>query len=202
MMKKEELIDFENDIIELYKKGYLPYVMHFCGGNEDELIKIFEKIKPNDYIFSDHRTHYHYLLAGGSKEKLKDDIMRGKSMFVFDKKLNFLSTSIVAGGPCIAAGMAMGIKLKGDDRHVWCFIGDGAEDEGHFYEAVRYVDGHDLPCTFIIEDNNRNVDTPKIERYGKNAMNWPSCVIRYHYEPIYPHCSVPMKEWLKFKMYE
>jgi len=141
-------------------------------------------------------------VAGGDPNKLKDQILKGNSMFIFDKKLHFLSTSIVAGGPCISVGIAMALKMKKSDQHVWCFIGDGAEDEGHFYEAVRYVDGHDLPCTFIIEDNNRNVETPKIERYGKNEMEWPSCVVRYHYVPTYPHIGVPMNTWIKFKMYE
>lgn len=184
---KEEMINFEKKIAQLWEKAKIPYPVHFAGGNEDQLIKIFKEIGKRDYIFSTHRSHYHYLLAGGSQNHLEEMIMQGKSMHIFDKELNFLSTAIVAGGPAIATGVALAFKKKSSNNKVWCFVGDGAEDEGHFYEAVRYVDGYNLPCTFIIEDNDRSVKTPKIERYGKSQINWPKCVKRYNYTATFPH---------------
>lgn len=195
----KELITFENKIKELFEKGELPFLMHLCGGNEKQLIEIFKQIKKGDYIFSTHRSHYHYLLAGGSEKKLLQKIKDGDSMFVFDKKLNFFTSSIVAGTPCVAAGVALALKNKKSDKHVWCFAGDGAEDEGHFYEAIRYVDGWNLPCTFIIEDNNRSVDTQKKDRYGKSVMKWSKCVKRYKYKPTYPHAGTGCKFMIKFK---
>lgn len=202
-MTKEELIKFEDEIVELYENGEIPHMLHVCGGNEDQLIEIFKDIKKGDYIFSSHRTHYHYLLAGGTKEDLKSRIINGESMYIFNKDINFLSTSIVAGTPCIAAGVALGLKKSNSSQHVWCFIGDGAEDQGHFYEAVRYVEGFDLPCTFVIEDNDRSVDASKRDRYGDSEMKWnEKYVIRYNYTPTYPHTGTHSKKWLKFKIYE
>jgi len=168
-MNKEDLIKFENEIVGLWEDAKIAYPVHFSGGNEDQLIEIFKNIKREDYKFSTHRSHYHYLLSGGSPEKLKEMIIKGDSMHVFDKEINFLTSAIVAGIPAIAAGVAWAIKQKNLETRVWCFIGDGAEDEGHFYEAVRYVDGHNLPCTFVIEDNDRSVETPKLLRYGKSC---------------------------------
>jgi len=110
-------------------------------------------------------------------------------MHIHNKGLNFISSAIVAGTPAIATGVAWALKKKNSDNKVWCFIGDGAEDEGHFYEAVRYVDGWNLPCIFILEDNNRSVETPKSERYGLSEMNWPSCVKRYSYTPTTLHAG-------------
>src|SRR4030042_5912988 len=161
---KEELIAFSDKISRLWGEANIPYPVHFAGGNEEQLIEIFNKIDKDDFVFSTHRSHYHYLLKGGSKEKLEKMIFEGRSMHVIDKKLNFISSSIVGGCPAIAGGVALGLKMKKDSRHVWCFIGDGGEDEGHFYEAVRYVDGFNLPCTFIIEDKDRSVETPKKDR--------------------------------------
>jgi pyruvate dehydrogenase E1 component alpha subunit len=184
---EKELIDFEKDIVKLWEAAKIPYPVHFSGGNEKQLIEIFKEMKKGDYVLSTHRGHYHYLLAGGNPDKLKEIITRGDSMHIFDKGVNFLTSSIVAGMPAIAAGIARAIFDKKKDNKVWCFIGDGAEDEGHFYEAVRYVEGHNLPCKFIIEDNDRSVETPKEERYGKSEMIWPSCVKRYSYIPKYPH---------------
>lgn len=193
---KEQLIEFERKIANLWEAKKIPYPIHLSGGNEEQLIKIFREIEEGDYIFSTHRSHYHYLLAGGSPENLERMIMKGDSMHVFDRKINFLTSSIVAGTPTIAAGIALALKRKNSKKHVWCFVGDGAEDEGHFYEAVKYVDGHDLPCIFIIEDNNRSVETPKEERYGKSNIEWPKCVRRYNYECTYPH--VGTGKWLDF----
>lgn len=198
---KKELIAFEDEIIALFEDGEIPYMTHFCGGNEDQLVSIFEKIKENDYIFSTHRAHYHYLLAGGGRQDLKKRILNGEGMYLVNKDINFLSTSIVAGGVCIATGIAMGLKLSKSDKHVWCFVGDGAEDEGHFYEAVRYVDGQNLPCTFIIEDNNRSVNAKKKDRYGDDGFNWDSQhVIRYRYVPTHPHIGTSSGKWIKFKI--
>lgn len=193
---KGELIAFESRIRDLWEQAIIPHYVHLCGGNEAKLIDIFKEIKPIDYKICTHRSHYHYLLSGGSQEDLEKIILNGGSMHTIDKTLNFISTAIVSGGTAIASGLALALKRKKSPRHVWCFVGDGAEDEGHFYEAVRYVDGHNLPCTFIIEDNNRSVETPKIERYGKSEIQWPSCVKRYSYNPTYPH--VGTDKWVNF----
>jgi pyruvate dehydrogenase E1 component alpha subunit len=199
---KQQLIDFENRMIILFEDGELPFLMHFCGGNENQLIKIFKNINHGDYIFSSHRTHYHYLLAGGTEEDLKKKLLNGDSMFVFNKKLNFLSSSILAGTCGIAAGVALALKLKRSKQKVWCFIGDGAEDEGHFYEAVKFVQSAKLPCTFIIEDNDRSVETNKKDRNSDYNINWPECVIRYKYIATYPHTGTNSGKMIKFKNIE
>jgi TPP-dependent pyruvate/acetoin dehydrogenase alpha subunit len=196
-MNKQELIDFELRIKAVFEQGKLPYLIHLCGGNEDQLIEIFKGIKKGDWIFSGHRSHYHYLLAGGSPQKLEQMIREGRSMFVFDRGLNFYTSSVLAGTCAIAAGVAYRLKEKQSKAKVWCFLGDGAEDEGHFYEAVNYVSGSSLPCQFIIEDNNRSVDTTKADR-GKGRIEWPSCVTRYEYLPTYPHGGVGSKTMVKF----
>lgn len=183
----EQLIKFEQRIVELFEEAQIPYPIHLCGGNEELLIELFKEINQGDYILSTHRSHYHYLLAGGRPAVLEKMILSGRGMHICDKKLNFLSSAIVAGSPAIAAGISFSLKEKGSKRKVWCFVGDGAEDEGHFYEAVRFVDGRNLPCTFIIEDNNRSVETPKSERYGASEIKWPKCVRRYTFKPTYPH---------------
>lgn len=195
MITKDNLIKFEKRIADLFEAGKIPYPLHLSDGNEEQLIEIFKEVRRGDYIFSTHRSHYHFLLAGGNEKELEEKVLKGKSMHVYDKKINFFTSAIVAGCTGIAAGVAMGLKRKRSKNRVWCFVGDGGEDEGHFYEAVRYVDGHDLPCTFIIEDNNRSVETPKIERYGKSEIDWPKCVRRYSYTPKYPH--VGTGKWVK-----
>ena len=185
---KQDLINFENEIIELYKNNKLPFLFHLSGGNEDQLIELFKEINDGDYIISNHRNHYHALLSGIPKEELKQKILNGRSMFIFDRKRNFFTSAIIGGTPAIAAGIALALKKKNSTQKVWCFVGDGTEDSGHLFEAARYVDGFDLPCTFIVEDNNRSVCTTKNERWGKSVNPlFPSCVRKYYYDITYPH---------------
>jgi pyruvate dehydrogenase E1 component alpha subunit len=190
---KEELIAFENRIGDVYLDNKLPFLFHLSGGNEDALIDIFKNIKEGDYVISNHRSHYHALLHGIEPEVVEDRILNGRSMFIYDREKNFFCSAIIGGTPAIAAGIAWALKRKGSDQRVWCFIGDGTEDSGHTYEAVRYVDGFDLPCTFVIENNNRSVESTNEERWGKTAdYIWTSpSVMKYYYDVTYPHARKP-----------
>jgi len=201
ILTRDDLIAFERRVYDLFEAGELPHLVHICGGNEDPLMDVFSQMKEGDWVFSTHRTHYHYLLAGGDPDELIEKIRAGDSMFVFSRKLNFYSSSILAGCAGIAAGLAWSLKHSTSKATVWCFIGDGAEDEGHFYEAVRFVDGHDLPCVFIVEDNDRSVATSKDERRGPWSMDfpWPECVRRYHYEARFPHAGTGSGKMIDFK---
>ena len=186
---KEELTEFENKIGNLYLDNKLPFLFHLSGGNEQQLIDIFENINEGDYVISNHRSHYHALLHGIPPDKLEEKILNGQSMFIYDRNRNFFCSSIIGGTPAIAAGIAWALKRKGSSQKVWCFVGDGTEDSGHLYEAIRYVDGWELPCTFVIENNNRSVETSNEERWGKTGdYIWNSkCVLKYYYNITYPH---------------
>lgn len=221
----KQLIAFETRIKDLWESGDLRYLLHLSGGNEEPLISLFQHIKPGDWVFGSHRSHYHYLLCGGTEEQLEREIREGRSMFLYGRfppgrfpstinpqpSTSLITSSVLAGVCGIAAGVAWTIK-NGTPReahspvvempHVWCFVGDGAEDEGHFYEVLRFVDGHNLPCTFIIEDNDRSVDTSKVQRRGCDDVffpQWSPTVIRYHYKPTYPHAGSGCKHTIKFK---
>lgn len=188
------MIEMEIKVKALWLDGEIPFLTHLCGGNEEQLAKIFESIKPTDWVFSSHRAHYHYLLHGGND--LVSKVLAGKSMFLFGDK--FICSAIVAGTACIAAGVALSIKRRGGQERVYCFIGDGGSEEGHFFEAVKFVHDRDLPCTFIIEDNNSSCGVTKEQRHSK-PWNWPSCVIRYEYTATYPHAGTSERPTLKWK---
>jgi len=197
-VNEQDLIAFEGRVQDLWESGQLPFLVHFSGGNERELVALFGEVREGDWIFSSHRAHYHYLLAGGSPDRLERLIRDGRSMFVFDRERNFLSSSVLGGTCAIAAGVAWQLKEAGSPNRVWCFLGDGAEEEGHLYEAVLFVDGNQLPCTFVIEDNDRSVDTDKRHRRGDAQMAWPPCVRRYHYVSTWPHAGSGCRQQITF----
>ena len=195
-LTSSDLIAFESRIRDHFAAGQLPCLIHLSGGNETQLLDIFSRVRPQDWVFSTHRNHYHALLKGLPADYLESEILAGRSMFIYSREHNFLTSSILAGTCCIAAGVAWDIAASaltlGPRPHVWCFLGDGAEEEGHYYEAVLFAEANDLPITFIIEDNARQVDTPKSERRGifhstRCPLDHFACVERYHYKPTYPH---------------
>ena len=124
-LTKQDLINFEKEIVSIYEKGLIKAPIHLSGNNEDILIKIFKKIDiKNDWVFSNWRNHYHALLKGINKQKLKEMIINGKSMGINSKKHKFYSSSIVGGCLPVALGTALAIKIRKKKSKVWCFIGD------------------------------------------------------------------------------
>ena len=80
-------IKFEIDIKLLYEKGKIRAPIHLSGNNEKQLIKIFKKIKKDDWVISNWRSHYHALLHGMPIGLLKKRIMQGRSMGINSKRV-------------------------------------------------------------------------------------------------------------------
>lgn len=199
-MNKKDLIDFERDIFDTYEAGKIRGVIHLSGGGEQELLKIFKKVKKRDWVFSGHRNHYHTVLKAG-RRFCKRNIMEGNSMHQYSKKHKVFTSGIVCGSVPIALGVALSLKLKKEKGHVWCFIGDMASQMGSFMVCVKYAQGHQLPITFIIEDNGVAVYTPTRQSWGICGSSriphskkiriicgtGKSRVIDYKYKRKYPH---------------
>lgn len=198
---KLSLIAFENRVKHEWEEGNLPSLVHLCGGNEEQLLHIFEDIRHQDWIFTSHRAHYHCLLKGVSEDELMEHIKADRSMFVFSRKLRIYQSAILGGTPGIAVGVALAIKASGEDAHVHVFIGDASEEQGAFYEAVMFASGHDLPITFHVEDNGRQVDTPTELRRGmtRGLLDAEPSVQRYRYTPTWPHAGSGTSKKITFK---
>lgn len=205
-MTKELLIETENRIKEHWESGDIPYLTHLCGGNEEFLLDFYEQNIDcqKDWVLCSHRTHYHALLFGLHPDELVDQVLNGKSMFIYRDR--FLCSAIVAGVCSIACGIAIAAQQKGTQERVWCFVGDGATDEGSFWEAVRFCDNRGLPLKFIVEDNCGQCGVGWNTRWGKpleplkdypgeslNDLGWEmtgfNCIEYYQYEPTYPHAG-------------
>src|SRR3990167_10305391 len=120
MKTKEELIAFENWTVETFNNGLLKSPVHLSGGNEDQLIEIFKDIKPQDWVFTTYRSHYHALLKGVPEQRLKDWILDNKSIHFMDKEYKVFSSAIVGGTLPIALGVAVEIKRRRDIKIHHC----------------------------------------------------------------------------------
>ena len=182
----QDLIDFENGIVEQWEGGKIRGPIHLSNGNEEQLIEIFKRISANDWVFSTWRSHYHALLHGISPEWITNEILDGKSITLCNLDEKFYSSAIVGGTLSIALGVAMGLKQKGSDEKVWCFIGDMSFESGIFYEVHKYARNFDLPLYFVVEDNGVSTYTPT-EATWNTKREIPNDVIYYKYKSKYPH---------------
>ena len=106
------------------------------------------------------RNHYHALLHGFPKDKLKKMIVAGKSMSINSRRYKFFSSSIVGGGIPIALGLALALKKKKSQHKVWLFVGDMTYETGIFHECHKYAKNFNLPLKIVVEDNGFSTNTP------------------------------------------
>jgi TPP-dependent pyruvate/acetoin dehydrogenase alpha subunit len=187
MISKVELIAFEKDIAAEYDAGHIRAPIHLDGGNEEQLIEIFEEIGPNDWICGSWRQHYHCLLKGVPPELLKAEIMAGKSITLCFPQYRVISSAIVGGILPIALGLAWSIKRNGGNEKVWTFVGDMTAKTGIFSECLQYAEGHKLPISFIIEDNGKSVCTDTNSVWGKLEQEYTTTVTYFRYSHPWPH---------------
>ena len=191
----ETLIDFENLIVKHWEDGKIRGPIHLSNGNEEQLIEVFKRIKTSDWVFSTWRSHYHTLLKEVPTNWIEEEILKGKSITLCNIDEKFYSSAIVGGTLSIALGVAMGIKEKGSDEKVWCFIGDMSFESGIFYEVHKYARNFDLPLYFVVEDNDVSTYTPTEATWNKKR-EIPSDVIHYTYKSKYPHYG--SGKWIAF----
>mgnify|MGYP001562463110 CR=1 FL=1 len=190
------LAAFERRIADRFLAREIRCPIHLSGGNEKQLIGIFQDVAPGDWVLSTHRSHYHALLHGISPEWVEAEILAGRSMHLNSPEHRFLTSAIVGGIAPIAVGIAMGLKRDGDPRGVWCFLGDMAAEMGIVHEAVKYVAGHGLKVRWVIEDNGLSTETPTLKVWGLSmppldaTMRPMHFLTRYSYKRQWPHVGV------------
>lgn len=192
-METSELIAFEAKCAEAFNAGLIRAPCHLSGGNEEQLIEIFKDIRPQDWVLSTYRWHYHALLKGIPQEWVMEQIMASKGMNIGNVEHRFLTSAIVGGLLPVAVGIAEGIKRNSGDEKVWVFCGDMASMTGAFWESASYSLGHDLPLTFVVEDNAMGCNSPTWKCWG--VYGTPK-IIEYVYDRKWPH--VGAGKWVSF----
>lgn len=196
-MTKEELIEFENRIAQQFNEGKIRSPVHLYYGNENELIKIFEEVKPQDWVFCSWRSHYQCLLKGVPEKEVEKKILDGLSISLCFSKYNVYSSAIVGGVIPIAVGTAMSIKRNGENSKVYCFMGDMTSETGITHESIKFSIQHKLPIKFIIEDNQKSVCTETRDVWNESKITYEDVnndyIYYYKYETKYPHAGAGVR---------
>ena len=170
----------EERIAEIYPTDKIKSPVHLSIGQEAVAVGVAQALRPADIVSGTYRGHAIYLARGGSLPGMlaelygKDSgVARGKggSMHLVDMSRQILGTSAVVGTTVpIAVGYALAQKALRTDRVVVAFFGDGATEEGAFYESLNFAALRRLPVLFVAENNFLAIHEPITKRQATDRL--------------------------------
>jgi acetoin:2,6-dichlorophenolindophenol oxidoreductase subunit alpha len=141
----------------------MPGFVHLSIGQEAVSVGVCTVLRTDDQIASTHRGHGHVIAKGGDVNKVMAELYgrvtgycrgKGGSMHIFAPEIGVLGTNgIVGGGIPHAVGAALSHKLLGRDNVAVTFFGDGASNQGVFFESMNLAALWALPVVFVCENN-------------------------------------------------
>jgi pyruvate dehydrogenase E1 component alpha subunit len=152
---------------ELAAKAYtLQKIKGFCHlyiGMEAVAVGTAEAITNDDYMVTAYREHGQYIAKGGDPKGMMAELFGketgctkgvGGSMHLSNKAINFFGGYGIVGGHIpLSVGAAFASKYREDGRVAVCFFGDGAAQQGAFFESLALAQLWKLPTVFICENN-------------------------------------------------
>ncbi len=161
---------FEQNVIELFKRGLITGSTHVSLGEEATAVGACAALRTTDFITSTHRGHGHCIAKGGELKPMMAELLgkangycggKGGSMHIADMDLGILGANgIVGGGLTLAVGAALSCQYLGTDQVSLCFFGDGAMNQGGFYEGANLASVWKLPLIYFCENNQYALSTP------------------------------------------
>ncbi len=182
LLKKILLIRLcENIIIEEYPKNQMKTPMHMSKGEELIVSSIVTVLGENNHYFGYYRSHSLYLSVTENFRSFFGEMYGKKigqnqgltgSMHIFTPEDNVkLMSAIVSGTIAPSLGNAYGNLINKKKNQTVCFFGDGATEEGVFWETLNYASKKEIPILFICLNNKLAVDSPINERQSYNLSN-------------------------------
>ena len=159
---------------EMYKKGAFKVPVHLALGHEAIAVSLSEIMGLNDQLILNHRNiHYNLARVDSLKTEIDEYLLKNEGLaggdlgsmnLVNEARGIVYSSSILGNNLAVAAGFAMAKSIRNDDGVVMVVTGDGAIEEGAFYESLVFEKSNQLPVIVIIENNQWSLGTKIEER--------------------------------------
>lgn len=154
---------FEERVADLISQKEIYCPTHLYIGQEAVAAGVCANLRKDDWVFSNHRNHGHYIAKGSDMKALMAEMYgkatgcskgRGGSMHLAAPDVGLPgSSAIVAGTVPLAVGAALAFSMQKRDSASVVFFGDGAANEGVFYESLNFASLKKLPVVFVCENN-------------------------------------------------
>ncbi len=186
---------FEQASLKEYHAGKIGGFLHLYIGQESVAVGTISLMGANDHVITAYRDHGHALAVGMNMNECMAELYgkatgcskgKGGSMHFFAPDKNYWGGhGIVAGQTPLGLGLAYALKYKGLTGASLCFMGDGAVNQGCWYESLNIASLWDLPVIYIIENNQYSMGTSLerssafrsslAERAQGFAIDWDTC---------------------------
>lgn len=170
----------EDLIIQHYPEDEMKTPMHMSRGQEAISVGVCHALGPKNQILASYRSHAAFLAKTEDSDRFFAELYgrqtgtaKGKcgSMHLALPALGHLASSaVVASCIPVALGVAFANKRQGNDRICAVFFGDGALDEGVFWESLNVACVMKLPVLLVCEDNGLAVHASKEVRQGYRSI--------------------------------
>ncbi len=160
----------EEKVSDLLTKHEIICPCQLYIGQEAVATGVCANLRKDDFVFSNHRSHGHYLAKGGDLKAMMAELYcretgcsrgRGGSMHLASPDIGLPgSTAIVTGSVPLSAGVALAFSLQKKDAVSVTFFGDGAVNEGVWYETLNFASLKKLPIIFVCENNLYSTHMP------------------------------------------
>ena len=167
----------EERIAKKYSEQKMRCPTHLSIGQEGPPVTISAFLNEKDFAVSTHRGHAHYLAKGGNLNSMISEIYgkatgcskgKGGSMHLIDRAVGFMGTSAIVGNSIpIGVGLALSSQLNNTNQISVIYLGDGAIEEGVFYESLNFAILKNLRVLFVCENNLYSVYSPLSVRQPK-----------------------------------
>jgi pyruvate dehydrogenase E1 component alpha subunit len=160
---------FEERSAMLYQNQKIGGFCHLYSGQEPVAVGSIGALREDDYVITAYRDHGHALAVGMSMNECMAELFgkatgcskgKGGSMHFFAPDKNYWGGhGIVAGQTPLGLGLAFAVKYKGLTGSCLSFLGDGAVNQGVYYECLNIASLWDLPVVYVIENNRYSMGT-------------------------------------------
>jgi len=164
----------EEEVARVYPTDKIKSPVHLSIGQEALAVGVCEALEARDVVFGTYRGHAAYLAKGGDLRQMIAELYgkatgcaggKAGSMHLLDIGHGVMGMSAVVGTTIPhAAGYAYAQKLRQSGVVTVCFLGDGATEEGVFYETLNFAALQELPLLFVIENNGFAIHSPQWTR--------------------------------------